>query len=361
LRDGQINASIYQTMPETNNSTGTERDLTLMLPGLDAETGPEGNNFSLGRLEWLLSRADRVTGAATGTLDECLFRLFGADVPDGRDLPVAAVTRVLDVGVVDNAWWLRADPVHLRPQGDTLVLAASDDLMISQPEADRLIQEILKVFVEDGWVLKAPRPHRWYLQPADTPDMQTTHIDRVLGNNIYPALPTGPDGKKWHTVLNELQILLHTSGVNQERESRGDLPINSLWFWGGGRLPVIQESNWVKYWGDQTVGLALSRLAQVPHSNKPASAKQWLADAGGGHHLVVLDQAFNAKRHGQYERWQNFVAALDETWIDPLIRALEGGELETLTLCMDQCRQYSVQARHLKRWWRRRKELKSYT
>ena len=347
-------------MPETNNSIQLKRDLTLVLPGLDKNTLPGDIDLSLGRLEWLLSRADRLASTTADTLDECLFRLFGAEVPEGKDLPVAAVTRVLDVGVVDNAWWLRADPVHLQPHGDTLVLAASDDLTINQAEADQLIQEILKVFAEDGWVLKAPRPHRWYLQPADTPDMHTTHIDRVLGNNIYPSLPTGRDGKKWHTVLNELQILLHTSGVNQERESRGEPAINSLWFWGGGRLPAIKESNWVKYWGDQTVGLALSRMAQVAHSNKPASAEQWLSEAGAGHHLVVLDQAYNAGRHNQFERWQNFVSSLDEMWIEPLTRALEQNTLDTLTLCMNQCRLYRVQAKHLKRWWRRRRDLKSY-
>jgi hypothetical protein len=35
--------------------------------------------------------------------------------PTEADLPVAAVTALVDGGEPDGGWWLRADPVHLRP------------------------------------------------------------------------------------------------------------------------------------------------------------------------------------------------------------------------------------------------------
>jgi hypothetical protein len=330
------------------------------MPGLQTEGELDAQELTIERLEWLLGRADYQAGPISETLDECLFRLFRAEVPDGKDLPVAAVTRLLDVGIVDNAWWLRADPVYLQPHRDTLVMASADNLNIRQAEADQLVREILGVFTEDGWVLKAPRPDRWYLQPVPTPDMRTTHIDLVRGRNIYPALPSGPDGRKWHTILNELQILLHTSAVNIERESRGELPINSLWFWGGGKLPVIKESDWVRFWGDQTLGLALARLAQIPHTRRPATAGQWLAEAEAGDHLVVLDQALQAQRQGHHESWRDFVAQFDTQWIDPLIHALDRGQLKGLTLVMDNCRQFSVTSKHLRRWWRRSRNLSVY-
>jgi len=360
LRDREIKASICRTMSQTKNSTTGPRHLTLVLPGLHAGGERGEQELSLARLEWLLGRADQQPGSRSETLDECLFWLFRAEVPSGKDLPVAAVTRVLDVGIIDNAWWLRADPVHLQPRGDTLVMAASDSLNIRQAEADQLVREILGVFTEDGWVLKAPKPDRWYLQPVPTPDVKTTHIDLVRGENIYPALPSGADGKKWHTILNELQILLHTSAVNIEREARGEPPINSLWFWGGGRLPVVKESDWARFWGDQTVGLALARLAQIPHSKRPATAGQWLAEAEAGAHLVVLDQAQQAQHQGHFEAWRDFVAQLESQWIEPLIHALDRGQLQELTLIMDNCRQFTIKSKHLRRWWRRRRNLSGY-
>jgi len=347
-------------MADNNKSATNQRYLTLVLPGLHADDDAGAENLGLARLEWLLSRADLQNGPETTTLDECLFHLFRAQVPEGRDLPVAAVTRVLDVGVVDNAWWLRADPVHLQAQRDTLVMAENDKLDITQSEADQLVREILAVFADDGWVLKAPCPGRWYLQPVDAPDMQTTHIDLARGGNIFPALPTGKDGQKWHTILNELQILLHTSAVNIDREARGELPVNSLWFWGGGKLPTLKETDWVRFWGERTVGVALARLAQIPQSGRPATAGQWLAEADAGEHLMVLDQALQSQQSGQYESWQDFVAQLDDNWIDPLITALERGQLQGLTLVMDKCRQFSIKSKHLRRWWRRRRSLRAY-
>ena len=72
-----------------------------------------------------------------------------------------------------------------------------------------------------------------------------------------PYLPTGKDGKQWHTVLNEMQILLHTAQVNIERERRGDLPINSLWFWGSGRLPQeIQRVDWARVHSEEPASFA---------------------------------------------------------------------------------------------------------
>lgn len=359
MRDNGIKASIIKTMPDSINSEPGKRHLTLLIAGLVPLLENGDTDPGLTRLEWLLGRADRVNGTDWKNLDECLFRLFRAEIRPGQDLPVAALTRVLDMGVVDNAWWIRADPVHLVPQRDTLVMAASDDLAIDQREANQLVREILEVFSDDGWVLKAPCPNRWYLQPVDPPDISTTPVDDVVGKNIYPALPDGPDGKKWHTVLNELQILLHTARVNADREAKGQLSINSLWFWGGGRLPAMKESDWRQLWSSEPVGTALARLAQVDHVDRPASAEQWLSDASAGNHVVVLDQALRARVHGRYEDWRNFVDTLEELWIEPLIQGLQHDELEQLSILLDNGHRFDTTAAHLRRWWRRRKALDS--
>lgn len=346
-------------MPETVKNITAERNLTLVVPSLASVALDEQFGSQLPRLEWLLGRADNVTNGGSSSAEACLFQLFGVDTGPDQDVPVAAVTRVLDMGVVDNAWWIRADPVHLMPVGDGLVLSAGDSLTISQAEADQLIGEILDVFSGDGWVLKAPQPDRWYLQLIDAPDMLTTPVSSVAGRNIYPAMPAGKDGKKWHTVLTELQIMLHTSTVNVAREAKGLPTINSLWLWGGGRLPTLKENNWIRFWGEDTVGPALARLSQVTQADRPASAENWLKESGAGNHLVVLDQAGRARLNGQVEALQDFVNTFDHEWTDPLIRALETKKLNSLTLIIDDCRQFKANAKNLGRWWRRRKRISS--
>lgn len=334
----------------------SERHLTLVVPGLVSAATDEETGGNLERLEWLLGRADNITNGHTRSNEACLFRLFGVDTGPDQDPPVAAVTRVLDMGVVDQAWWMRADPVHLMPHGDTLILSAGD-LSISQDEADQLVREILEVFNQDGWVLKAPRPDSWYLQLLDMPDICTTPLSNVVGHNIYPALPAGRDGKKWHTILNELQIMLHTSTVNVEREAKGLPTINSLWFWGGGRLPTLQENDWTKFWGDDAVGAALARLSQVKLADRPASAGNWLQESGPGNHLVVLDQAEQARLNGHEQTRRDFIDTFDDQWTEPLIRALQTKKLDSFAVVVENCRVYNANAKNLGRWWRRRARI----
>src|SRR3990167_2665495 len=102
-----------------SDAMGSSR-LQLLLPGLfgTVATEPEsGTPPKVPALETLLARAERHALPVRG-FEASLFSLFGAEAPNEGDLPVAAVTRVLDLGIVDNGWWLRADPVHLSPQRD---------------------------------------------------------------------------------------------------------------------------------------------------------------------------------------------------------------------------------------------------
>ncbi|MFV1998352.1 MAG: hypothetical protein ACC641_10120 [Acidiferrobacterales bacterium] len=339
-------------MPESD-----ERHLTLVVPGLVPAAVDEHTGGNLERLEWLLGRADNTANCHSGSAEACIFQLFGVDTGPDRDPPVAAVTRVLDMGVVDNAWWMRADPVHLMPHGDALVLSAGNDLSISQDEADQLVREILDVFHHDGWVLKAPRPDCWYLQLLDMPELRTTPLSNVVGHNIYPALPAGQDGKKWHTILNELQIMLHTSAVNVEREAKGLPTVNSLWFWGGGRLPTLKENDWTEFWGEDAVGSALARLSQVKLADRPASAENWLHEAVAGNHLVVLDQAEQARLSGHEQTLQDFIDTFDDQWVEPLVRALQTKKIDSLSMVIENCRIFKATARNLGRWWRRRTRI----
>jgi len=346
-------------MSEKIKPTTDDRHLTLVIPGLVYGATVSQSDGQLERLEWLLGRADNISNHHAGGAEACLFQLFGVDIVPDQDVPVAAVTRVLDMGLVDNAWWIRADPVHLSPHGDTLVLNAGEGLAISQDEADQLVSEILDVFSGDGWVLKAPRPESWYLQLLDVPEIKTTPLSGVVGGDIYPVLPGGKQGKKWHTVLNELQIMLHTSMVNTQRESKGLPTINSLWLWGGGRLPVLKENDWVAYWGDDAVGSSLARLSGVKQSPQPASAENWLRESGVGNHLVVLNQAVDAKLNGQAESLHNFVNSFDEQWTEPLLKSIQTEELSSVTFVLGNCREYKANAKNLGRWWRRRIQISS--
>ena len=331
-----------------------DRKLALVVPGLGGPAMDLPEVAGVPALETLLARADVMPALPTG-LETLLFALFGLDTADDADLPVAAVTRVLDMGVIDKGWWLRADPVHLQPDRDRLMLSDNALLQITQDDADQLTAEILQTFGADGWVLKAARPGRWYLKPARAARIRTTPLADVVGHDIHPYLPQGKDGKHWHTVLNEVQILLHTASANAAREARGQLPVNSLWFWGSGRLPSLKPVAWTHVWSQEPVSLALARLAGVTSRGTPKDFDDWARQASPhGAHLLVLDQARAAVQYRQADDWRAFIDDLERDWIAPALHAIKRRELHALELYDDQGRGYRLTSSGARRWWRRR-------
>lgn len=340
------------------------RSLTLVIPGLLGfsgnswqDTGTPGPKAAF--IEIFLARADHSEEHGI-EYERQAFALFGASFSGDADLPVAAVTRALDLGVIDSGWWLRADPVHLRPERDRLILFDTQVVPITLDEANRLTSEVMEAYAGHGWLLKSPRPGRWYLKPPRAARILTTPLPRVVGKDIHPYLPQGKDGKTWHTLLNEIQILLHTATVNNEREQRGELPINSLWFWGGGRLPSISQVEWVHLYSEEPLSLALARLAGTPSSARPADFTNWLRQAKqAGEYLVVLDQMRGAVQYGQAREWVELVERLERDWIAPMVSALKAREVSALTICTD-IGTFHVGQRQIHRWWRRRRPLASY-
>lgn len=152
--------------------------------------------------------------------------------------PVAALTRELDSGDALISAWVRADPGFLRPDMASARLLACGDLGLTQSEADEYIKPLRTIFGDMGVMISAPTPSRWYVEisketrlPAFSPP------DKVLGDDLFQHLPEGDAGRRWKHLLNEAQTVLHNHPLNAERIRAGKLPVNTLWFWGGGSLP----------------------------------------------------------------------------------------------------------------------------
>ncbi|MBI2970334.1 MAG: hypothetical protein HYY36_06285 [Gammaproteobacteria bacterium] len=192
--------------------------LTLFLPGL---FGP-GTRFSeefiprADALEMLLSRGD-LRRSPRQSFHRTLSLLFGYAADNGRDVAVAAVTRLLDGGEAPAGCWMRADPVCLVPDRHGLVLMDAASLGLNMQDALALAAEIRPALRIADCELEVPAPERWYLHIDDAPALCTRELDSVVGQDIQSALPTGSDASRWHRLLNEIQMLMHGSGVNQDR------------------------------------------------------------------------------------------------------------------------------------------------
>jgi hypothetical protein len=73
------------------------------------------------------------------------------------------------------------------------------------------------------------------------PGIETVPLSQAAGRNVRGLLPKGAEAARWHRVFNEIQMLLFAHPVNEAREARGELPVNSLWLWGGGVNAPLQK------------------------------------------------------------------------------------------------------------------------
>jgi hypothetical protein len=334
-------------------TTSTERHFIFVVPGLMGPTPEMGDRTpALPALSLFLSRAERTAAHVPG-FEEDIFSLFGHTRPDG-DLPVAAVTRVHDLNVIDNEWWLRADPVHLQTQRDGLVLLDEPYLNLSLGEAQAIVAELMQTYAADGWLLKAPKPHRWYLRPSNPAQLNTTTLARVAGRDIRGFLPKGEDAKTWHGLMNEIQILLHTNQTNADRESRQLLAANSLWFWGGGALPAVTEPNFACVAGNEPVSLGLARINGV--ASIPANRLERVLPANDvGRTLVVLDSLRASAVYQDFSAWAARVEALENEWFAPLIKAVKQGDVDRVSVRVEGKPPLELTRSALRRFWRWRK------
>jgi len=274
-------------------------------------------------LHRLLARARRQRVAADH-FEAVLCGAFAVRPQD--DWPIAPVTLRADGQAPGEHFWLRADPVHLHARQGDLVLADSERLEVSTAEAEALVDSLNRHFAGDGFTFSAPAATRWYVRLPHPARLRTTPLSLAAGHGIDALLPTGADALAWHRRANEAQMLLHAHAVNAAREARGAPVINSLWFWGGGRLPECSAH--VSVWAEDVLTRGLALCAQRPLEPLPAEAADWLARAGDGGHLVTLETFSGGQRGGWDERATQF----ERTWLAPLLRAVARGGLQALAL-----------------------------
>jgi len=276
-------------------------------------------DLRLPAFETLLARGRHAACAAEGVEAQVCIEL---GIPRQQDFPVAPITLLADNGVAGKDYWLRADPVHLRVMRDRIVLADSGVLGLSQPEADALALSISDHFGA-AFSPQPLHPARWYLRFDQAPRLSTTSLSIAVGCDIDPLLPKGEDAMLFRTRLNELQMLLFEHSVNQAREARGELMVNSLWLWGGGCLPAIPQLPVSKtvvtlYSNDADVA-ALGRFREVDPAAMPS-----LFSAGllGENNLIVLNQLKEAGQYGDAFGWREAISALERDWFAPLLQHL---------------------------------------
>lgn len=226
---------------------------------------------------------------------------------------------------LEDGHWLRADPVYLDVQRDRLVL---QEVPLDADTAAILCADLNRHFSADGLVFLAPHPQRWYVRCDAPPRMQTTPLFEAVGNDVQSLLPAGDDALAWVRRFNEIQMLFYGHAQNEVREAAGQMPVNSVWFWGEGVLP---EKWWPEYAQLMTGHGFPRQLAEAGGVAHSPWQLPW-QDAVAGMQLLVWEELREAARQGDWYAWRESVIRLESLVARPLWQALRAGRISRIVL-----------------------------
>ncbi|HUR89297.1 MAG TPA: phosphoglycerate mutase [Ramlibacter sp.] len=135
-----------------------------------------------------------------------------------------------------GAWgWIT--PCHWQVGRDNVAMAPPQQLHLAQQDSRTLLAAMRPYFEQDGIALEFGVAPHWHARGEIFRDLATASLDRVVGREIGQWLPRGDVARTIRRLQQEMQMLLYTHPVNDERAARGLAPVNSFWVSGTGALP----------------------------------------------------------------------------------------------------------------------------
>jgi hypothetical protein len=199
----------------------------LHLPHLQrllARLGPEATDE--GRLDSLSPPHERA-----------LARAQGLPTTDGL-IPLAAAQLQQEGGAPGDAAWAWITPCHWRVGRDHVAMAHPQELQLDGDDSRALLAVMEPYFEEDGIALQYHAPMRWLARGEIFRTLPSASLDRVAGRTLDRWMPDGDAGRPLRRLQQEMQMLLYTQPINDERQRGGLLPVNSFWVSGSGALPA---------------------------------------------------------------------------------------------------------------------------
>lgn len=296
----------------------------LALPGLlwPAKALPDVMfGLDLPVLSWLLGRGRR-RHVSPLTFEAWLSRRFGHDAAE----PPAAALRLLgEDGEPGSADWICADPAHLAFEHGHPMLADPAQLDLQADEIAELAVALAPTFSALGKFSLRSSGHG-YIELAAPAAIVATPSSAIIGRGAAALLPRGPDAARWVRFANEAQIVLHGLALNRRREEAGLPTVNTLWFWGAGRLPAAKPSTYTKVGGGGTLARGLARHAGVPWQPENSA----LPPAGST--LLIDERLLAPAQQLDAHAWREAMLTIERERLAPLATALRRGRLQSLAI-----------------------------
>ena len=226
--------------------------------------------------------------------ERALARTLGLAGDDG--MIAWAALQAAQTGHAGGAWAF-VTPCHWHSSAKHVAMSALALPDFTAQESQTLLAAMQPYFEEDGITLHYAQPQRWLARSDLFNGLASASLDRVAGRNIKNWLPRGHSAIRLQRLQAEMQMLLYTHPVNDQRVARGVPVVNSFWLSGTGALEPSPGQPAIA-----TPGALPSTLREG------ALTEDWTA-------------------------WSQAWSRLDATECAALLRSLNQGERVQLTLC----------------------------
>ncbi len=141
----------------------------------------------------------------------------------------------------DNLVLFRA--IHLKADMHNAIVVPLEENLTNDQDVDIIINDLKELFKVDCDITRLQN-RLWLMHlKLCTPAQHYPHYLSVLGRKADPFIQQSKQALPWYKLMNEMQMFMHQHEINRNRFESALLPINSLWFWGAGKLSGLGTNN----------------------------------------------------------------------------------------------------------------------
>jgi hypothetical protein len=249
-----------------------------------------------------------------------------------------------------------ATPVHLLAGLTSLHLDYRSLLRLPADDLTSLARDFTTTFGDYDFHLSPLASGALLLQSRDTVEAVTTEPARALARELEASLPSGPDAAVLKRLGAEMEMWLHSHPLNEARARRGELPVSTLWLWGGG--PPFHSNDPPKdpislaAFGSDPYLAGLCCLCDIPVHPLP----QWLPDPTQSPDVqstAIIAEITPLLQANPHWTMLEALADIDRRFIEPAIAALRRGTVDSVIVIANDTR-LQLRRRDLLKFWRPR-------
>ena len=252
----------------------------------------------------------------------------------------------------DLNYWLRADPVMLSPTHNGILCRGNRVLNLTKQERIS-IETLINDYLIEHWIkLTLINSSQGYLTIKEPVDTEFSPLSEVVGQDITHRLPKGSKSKYWHTILTDLQMLLHGCEVNRRRQENQQPEVSGFWVWAETDHLIQQAIGSAcepqLFTDDAALAGSLGILTNLSSLAECFDQEQIKTNA-----VIHVSEFSEAYQQNDMEGWQSLFQKWVINWLLPAIKAVDNKQITEVILQTDDGYCYTYNS--LSKWclWRR--------